>query len=110
MTTRDRLQRDPEPLLRMVRAIYRIQQWIAAQPAAEIAAAVASFFPALDRGSLTGALARYQAQRVWGCDPVLPEDGFDRLRRGLVSGGFIRRPVAYPDCVDNRLALRIIAE
>jgi NitT/TauT family transport system substrate-binding protein len=110
VTTRDRLQRDPEPLLRMVRAIYRIQQWIAAQPAAEIAAAVASFFPALDRGILTGALARYQAQRVWGCDPVLPEDGFDRLRRGLVSGGFIRRPVAYPDCVDNRLALRIIAE
>lgn len=110
VTTRNRLQRDPEPLLRMVRAIHRTQQWIAAQPAIEIAAAIGSFFPTLDRGVLTGALARYQAQRVWGGDPVLPEDGFDRLRRGLFSGGFIRRSVAYQDCVDNRLARQILAE
>ncbi len=110
VTSRDRLQRDPEPLLRMVRAIHRTQQWIAAQPAIEIAAAIASFFPTLDRGVLSGALARYQAQRVWGGDPVLPEDGFDRLRRGLFSGGFIHRSVAYRDCVDNRLARQILAE
>jgi NitT/TauT family transport system substrate-binding protein len=110
VTTREQLQRDTEPLLRMVRAVYRTQQWIAAHPAAEIAAAIASFFPALDHGVLTGALARYQAQRVWGEDPVLPEDGFDRLRRALASGGFIARPAAYRDCVDNRLALQTLAE
>jgi NitT/TauT family transport system substrate-binding protein len=109
VTTRDRLLRDPEPLLRMVRAIYRTQQWIADSPAEEVAAAVASFFPALGRGVLTGALARYRAQRVWGSDPVLPEDGFDRLRRGLVAGGFISRPIAYHACVDNRLALQVVA-
>ena len=45
VTTRDRLTGDPEPLLRMVRAIFRTQQWIHAQSAAEIAAAIASFFP-----------------------------------------------------------------
>ena len=110
VTTRDRLVRDPEPLLRMTRAIYRTQQWIEGNPATEIAAAIAAFFPALDRIVLTGAIARYQTQRVWGSDPVLPEDGFDRLRRGLVSSGFIRRPIAYQDCVDNRLALQVVSE
>lgn len=110
VTTRDRLVRAREPLLRMVRAIHRTQQWIYAQPAAEIATAIASFFPELDRISLAGSLARYQAQMVWGRDPVLPEDGFDRLRRGLVSSGFIRRPVAYEACVDNSLAEEIIEE
>jgi len=110
VTTRDRLVGAPEPLLRMVRAIYRTQQWVYTQPAEEIATAIASFFPTLDRGVLTGALARYQAQRVWGRDPVLPEDGFDRLRRGLVSGGFIDQPIAYEACVDNRLALQVIRE
>jgi len=109
VTTRDRLLRDPEPLLRMVRAICRTQQWIKGNPAHEIAAAIASYFPALDRRTLVRALARYQTQRVWGGDPVLPEDGFDRLRRGLVSGGFIRRPIAYQACVDNRLALQVLA-
>src|SRR5271167_3462524 len=110
VTTRNRLLRDPEPLLRMTRAIYRTQQWINNKPADEIAGAIASFFPAIDRGVLARALARYRTQRVWGGDPVLPEDGFDRLRRGLVSGSFIRQPIAFQACVDNRLALHAVAE
>jgi NitT/TauT family transport system substrate-binding protein len=110
VTTRDRLITAAEPLLRMVKAIYRTQQWIHAQSPQEIAAAIASFFPTLDPGVLAHALARYQAQLVWGRDPVLPEDGFDRLRRGLVSSGFIRQPVAYEACVDNRLARQVIPE
>jgi NitT/TauT family transport system substrate-binding protein len=110
VTTRDRLSREPEPLLRMVRAIDRTQQWMGASPAAQIAEAIASFFPALAPDVLARAIARYRAQGVWGGDPVLPEDGFDRLRRGLVSGGFIRRSVPYQDCVDNRLALQAVGE
>ena len=110
VTTRDRLTHAREPLLRMVRAIYRTQQWLHAQSAHEIAAAIAPFFPTLDRGVLTGSLARYQTQLVWGRDPILPEDGFNRLRLGLVSSGFIRRPVGYESCVDNTLAEQVIGE
>jgi NitT/TauT family transport system substrate-binding protein len=110
VTTRDRLVGDTEPLLPMVRAIRRSQQWIHARSAPEIAAAIISFFPALDLGVLAAALARYQAQSVWGHDPVLPEDGFDRLRRSLVSGGFIRRPTEYAACVDNGLAQRALTK
>jgi len=73
----------------MVRVIERTQQWIYSRSAPEIAETISPFFPALDRGVLAAALARYQAQSVWGREP---EDGFDRLRRCLVSGGFIRRP------------------
>jgi NitT/TauT family transport system substrate-binding protein len=109
VTTRDRLVRDAEPLLRMVRAIHRAQQRIHACSAAELAAAVSPYFPALDSGVLTGALARYQAQGVWGRDPVLPEDGFDRLQNSLVSSGFTRRPVPYAACVDNRFARWVLA-
>ena len=110
VTTRDRLVDDAEPLLRMVRAIQRTQEWLHTSSAPEIAAAISGFFPVLDHGVLTAALARYQSQSVWGRDPVLPEDGFDRLRRGLVSGGFIRRPAAYAACVDNRLALGVLTK
>ena len=109
-TIRDRLVGDAEPLLRMVRAIRRTQQWISTRSAPEIAAAISSLFLAFDRRVLAAALARYQAQSVWRRDPVLPEDGFDRLRRCLVSGGFIRRPTGYAACVDNRLALRVLTE
>ena len=109
VTTRDRLVGDAEPLLRMVRAIHRTQQWIHACSTAELAATISPFFPALDSGVLTGALTRYQAQGVWGRDPVLPKDGFDRLQNSLVSSGFIRRPASYAACVDNHFARRVLA-
>jgi NitT/TauT family transport system substrate-binding protein len=110
VTTRDRLVGEAEPLLRMVKAIQQTQRWIYSRSAPEIAEAISSFFPALDRGILVAALARYRAQSVWGRDPVLPEDGFDCLRRCLVSGGFIGRPTAYAACVDNSLALRVLTK
>jgi NitT/TauT family transport system substrate-binding protein len=104
--TRERLAQRAEALRRMVRAIHHTQQWIAAASPVAIAAAVAPYFPGLDRGLLTGAIARYREQRVWGENPVLPEEGFDRLRRGLISGGLVRRTIAFDECVDNTLALQ----
>jgi NitT/TauT family transport system substrate-binding protein len=108
-TTRQRLDSDPEPFRKMVRAIYKTQQWVQAQPPAVLADAIAGYFPALDRSVLTDALARYKAQGVWGADPILPEEGFDRLRRALLATGFLAHSVAFGDCVDNRLAEAVIA-
>src|ERR1051325_9756818 len=104
VTTRKRLARDPEPFRRMVRAIYKTQRWVAAEAPERLAEAIASYFPALDQGVLSRALARYKAQGVWGTDPVLPEAGVDRLRRRLLGSGFLKREVPFAECVDNRLA------
>ena len=107
---RDRLAADPEPFRRMVRAIYRTQRWLYTETAAKLAGAVADYFPALDRSVLTRSLARYREQGVWGHDPVLPEEGFDRLRRALLGSGFLSREVPFADCVDNRLAEEAVAK
>ena len=104
VTTRERLDRLREAFAAVVRAIARTQQWVAASEAAAIAAAVQSFFPELPRDRLAGAIARYQAQGVWGRDPVLPEEGFARLQRAMLGAGFIGRPIPFADCVDNSIA------
>ena len=107
--TRQRLAADPEPFRKMVRAIHKTQRWVQAQPPAVIAGTIAAYFPMLDRSVLEGALARYKAQSVWGADPVLPKEGFDRLRRALIATGFLSRTVSFADCVDNRLAREVLA-
>jgi NitT/TauT family transport system substrate-binding protein len=109
VTTRERLAGDPEPFRRMARAMYRTQRWVAAEPPERLAEAIASYFPALDRGVLVRALTRYKGQGVWGTDSVLPEAGFDRLRRALLGSGFLKRAVPFEECVDNRLAEAAIA-
>ena len=108
-TTRQRLAADPEPFRRMVRALYRTQKWVQANPPEALADKIAGYFPKLDRSVLTNALARYKAQGVWATDPVLSEDGFGRLRRALLASGFLSRPVPFAECADNRLAEEVVA-
>lgn len=104
-TTKQRLAADPEPFRHMVRAIYKTQQWVTANPPAALTELIADdYFPDLDRGVLTGSLTRYKAQGVWGTDPILSEEGFDQLRNALLASGFLDHSVPFADCVDNRLA------
>jgi NitT/TauT family transport system substrate-binding protein len=107
-TTRQRLATDPEPFRRMVRAIAKTQQWVEANAPAALAELIAGYFPDLDRGVLTGSLTRYKAQGVWAANPLLSEEGFDRLQRALLASGFLARSVPFADSADKSLAAEAV--
>jgi NitT/TauT family transport system substrate-binding protein len=109
-TTQAFLQREPQSLRQMTRAMYRTQHWIATHDAAELADNVAEYFPDVSRATLTSALARYKALNVWNRTPILPPEGFAWLSAACVSGGYTLRDVAYDRCVDMRFAEQVIQE
>jgi NitT/TauT family transport system substrate-binding protein len=109
-TTREFLAREPESLLRMTRAMYRTQQWIATHSAAELAACVASYFPDLARPTLTQALARYMTLRLWNRTPMMQPEGWEWLQAACLSGGYIQHGVPYEQCVDMRFAAQVTQE
>jgi len=94
---------------RLVRGLYRTQKWLHAQPAAALAEVVQSYFPDLSRARLTAALERYKTLGIWGRTPILPRDGYERLKDGMISGGFVRG-TDYAIAVDNSLADTAVAE
>jgi NitT/TauT family transport system substrate-binding protein len=96
------VQRDE--LLRMVRAIFRTQSWVASADGHAIAEAIAGYFADVPMAILADACARYKALGIWGSDPRLPRAGYDRLRASLVSGGFVSPGTDYEVAVDNSLA------
>jgi NitT/TauT family transport system substrate-binding protein len=108
--TAEMMAAQPDDLLRMTRAMYRAQQWLHANSPEEIATAVGDFLPDVDHGILAAAAKRYIDLGVWGKDPILPRDGFEKLRDGLLSDGFINSEPAFEDCIDNRFAEAVIAE
>jgi NitT/TauT family transport system substrate-binding protein len=108
-TERRTLDEMPDTALAMTRAIYRTQKWIWKHGAAMVAETIAEYFPELDVETLGACIRRYQALGIWGGDPFLPKDGFERLKDGLLSGGLIRRSADYRDCVDTSLAEAVIA-
>jgi NitT/TauT family transport system substrate-binding protein len=101
---RETLQTKGETASAMARAIYRTLKWLHSQPPSTVAATVADYFPDLDPDVLTACIARYVALGAYGATPVLPRNGFERLREACLSGGLITRGGSYEDCVNTALA------
>ena len=109
-TTRAMIERHRDDFRRMTRAIYRTQKWLHAQPVAAIAARVASYFPNVAAPELNASIAHYRTLGIWNRDPVMHQEGFDRLKGALLSGGLLQRGTDFARCVDNSLAEQAIAD
>ena len=99
-----------DELLRMVRAIARTEKWVAKASGREIAQAISGYFTDLAPTILEAACTRYKALGIWGANQILPRSGYDRLRDGLISGGFVSPGATFETAVDNTLAETVMAE
>ena len=93
---------------RIVRAVYRTQKWLHGATAAEISEVVSGYFPTLAQVRLAASIERYKRLGIWGQNPRLPRSGFERLRAGIISGGFVSRAATYDQVVDNSFAEQAI--
>jgi NitT/TauT family transport system substrate-binding protein len=109
-TTRAFLEQNPDTALRMTRAMYRTQKWIAAHDGADLAQAVETYFPDLPRAVLAECCNRYRAAGIWNREPVPNRAGVEWLRDAFLSGGMIRTRFAYEDCVEPRFAEQAVRE
>ena len=71
---------------------------------AKIAGTIASYFSDVPMPILEAACTRYKRLGLWNERPLLPRAGYDRLRDGLVSGGFVSPGTPFETAVDNSLA------
>ncbi len=105
-TSRRFAKANPDTLSALAGGVMEALAWLHGNDAEALAERLQGYFPGLDPARLAGALARYRANGVWGRDPVLPLEGFVRLKGALISGGFIASDIPFEACVDNRYAER----
>ena len=103
-TTRAFIERNPDAVLRVTRAMYRTLKWIAGHDAAELARVVAPYFPDIPMRLLSACCADYKTLELWNREPVLKREGFEWLRDAMRASDAIRRQVAYEECTDMRFA------
>ncbi|MGE0558714.1 MAG: ABC transporter substrate-binding protein [Burkholderiales bacterium] len=109
-TTRAFLERDPETALRMTRAMFRTQKWIAAHDGCALAAAVAEYFPDLPQAVLATCLERYKAGGIWNTNPLQQRAGVEWLRDAMLACGAIKTRFAFEDLSDMRWAEQVMRE
>jgi len=89
---------------RFTNAIYKGQQWVATHTAGEIAAAVAEQFPDTDLTLLEKAVESYRAIDAWNENPVMSEEGFNRLQSIMTEAGELKQIADYGKVVNNTFA------
>jgi NitT/TauT family transport system substrate-binding protein len=109
-TTREFMQREPQTVLAMTRAIYRMQRWIATHTGEEFADLVGSYFADLQRPTLVASLARYKANGLWNTTPVQLRAGVEWLREAMIACGAIKARPAFDDLSDMRFAEQVVNE
>ena len=87
----------------MTRATAKMLAWLYANPAEELAKAVATFFPEVPQDILARSLRRYRDAGRWARETKMIPQGFARLAQSLHSGGFISRMPGYDECVEPTL-------
>ncbi len=109
-TTREFMAREPDTVLAMTRAIYRMQQWIAANDGAAFAKLIASYFPDMPAQTLAACLDGYKASGIWNANPVQYRAGLEWLRDAMISCGAIKAKPAFEDLSDMRFAEQVVRE
>jgi NitT/TauT family transport system substrate-binding protein len=103
LATRHSIDRNRAAFAGMMRAVRRMQSWLAEHGSDELAAVVTPFYRDVASDVLQNALQRYHLAGVWAQSPEVSRQGFARLAASLHSGGFISQVHAYEDCVDQSL-------
>jgi NitT/TauT family transport system substrate-binding protein len=103
LATRHSIDRNRAAFGGMMRAVRRMQSWLAEHGSDELAAVVTPFYRDVASDVLQNALQRYHLAGVWAQSPEVSRQGFARLAASLYSGGFISQVHAYEDCVDQSL-------
>jgi NitT/TauT family transport system substrate-binding protein len=104
VTRRDVLTGRAGELQRMTRAVHRTLQWFARTPAIVIAGLLKDYFPDLATPLFAACIDRYRALGLWGPDPVIRREGFDRLHAAMRASGALSRDIAFEACVDTAMA------
>ena len=109
VTRRGLLESRADELSRMIRGMDATLKWFATAPSFDIADTVQSFFPDVSRDLFAACIDRYRALNLWGPDPVIRREGYDRLHAAMRSSGILSRDIAFEDVVDTKLASAAIA-
>jgi NitT/TauT family transport system substrate-binding protein len=83
----------------ITRAVGKMEQWLYSHSAEELAEAVAPYFADVPKDLLAHSLQRYRDAGLWAREPAMSREGFERLGASFVSGGSLRRPPVYEQCV-----------
>ena len=101
------IEENADLIQRFTNAVYKGQQWVATHTDAEVAEAVAEFFPDTTLELLTASVRSYRAIDAWNTDPYMSEESFNRLQSVMTEAGELTKTADYDQVVNNTFAEKV---
>ncbi len=102
--TKSYIEKNPDVIQRFTNAIYKGQLWVKNHSAAEVAKAIAEFFPDTDLELLETVCQRHADVDAFMSDPLMLPDALDRLQTVMEQAGELPGRVEYEKLVNPTFA------
>ncbi|HWW46403.1 MAG TPA: ABC transporter substrate-binding protein [Xanthobacteraceae bacterium] len=102
----DYIKKNPQTVQAWTNSIYKAQRWIDKASVEEIADAIASFFPGIERQDLVSSVKRYREKGLWKKDPLVKPEAITKLEEILIAGETLKsdQRVKYENVVAPQFA------
>ncbi|SDK17430.1 ABC transporter substrate-binding protein [Natronincola ferrireducens] len=98
------IEKNPEIIQSFTNAIYKGMLWVAENDAETVAKSLQPHFPDADLDILINVVERYRSIEAWTPNPVLTEEGLDRLQDVMTEAGELNQRVDYDKIVVTEFA------
>lgn len=102
------IEKNADLIAAFTRALYKGQQWVKNNTAADIAAAVQEHFPDTSLDLLTASIQRYKDIGAFCETPVMSENALNLLQTVMTAAGELDKTVPYDKLVNNTYAEKAI--
>ncbi|SCY69548.1 ABC transporter substrate-binding protein [Alkaliphilus peptidifermentans] len=102
------VDKNPETIQKFTNAIYRGMLWVESHSAEEVAKSLQPHFPDTDLDILITVVERYRSIGAWAPNPVLTEEGLERLQDVMIEAGELSQKVDYNAIVNTEFAKKAI--
>ena len=106
--TQSYIEKNPDVIQRFTNAIYKGQLWVQQHSAAEVAQAIAEFFPDTDLALIETVCQRHADVDALMSDPLMLPDALDRLQTVMEQAGELSGRVEYEKLVNPTFAKKAI--
>ena len=83
-------------------------KWVEKHSDEEVAKSMQPHFPDANLEILTAVVKRYRSIDAWASDPILKEDGLDRLQDVMTEAGVLDKRVPYDKVVNTKFAEKAV--
>lgn len=102
------IEKNPEIIEGITRAIYKGQKWVKEHTAREVAEVIQEYFPDTTVESLEKSVQSYMNIDAWNENPILKKEAFEKLQLIMTQAGELKQKAPYELVVNNSFAEKVI--